>query len=140
MGVPRELSPGPLRLTNTVWLYNLSAMKNLDLVFAALSDPTRRAILSRLASGELTVMELAQPHAMSQPAISKHLKVLESAGLIARRAEGARRPCRLTEDGLRGIDEWLAMLRQSLSRNYERLDTVLAAMQTMKAQHKRRRR
>ena len=70
-------------------------MDSLDAAFFALSDPTRRAILARLAGGEVSVMELAEPFAMSQPAVSRHLKILEGAGLIARRVDGARRPCRL---------------------------------------------
>ena len=102
-------------------------MQSLDTTFAALSDPTRRAILSRLAAGEATVMELAQPFAMSQPAISRHLRVLEAAGLITRRIEGTRHPCRLTPDGLTEIDQWLELLRKALETNYARLDKVLAA-------------
>jgi DNA-binding transcriptional ArsR family regulator len=105
-------------------------MVNLDTAFAALADPTRRAILARLARGEATVMELAKPFEMTQPAISRHLKVLEGAGLILRRAEGTKRPCRLAPDGIAAIDEWLGMMRQALARNYDRLDDVLAAMQS----------
>ena len=101
---------------------------NLDTTFAALADPTRRALLARLAREEATVMELAQPFSMSQPAISRHLKVLEEAGLILRRVEGTRRPCRLAPDGVAAIDQWLDMLRTALSRNYDRLDQVLAEM------------
>jgi DNA-binding transcriptional ArsR family regulator len=103
-------------------------MPNLDATFSALADPTRRAILARLASGEATVMELARPFAMTQPAISRHLKVLEGAGLIVRRVEGTKRPCRLAPEGIAAIDQWLTMLRDALSKNYERLDGVLAAM------------
>lgn len=103
---------------------------NLDTAFSALADPTRRAILARLATGEATVMDLAQPFAMSQPAISRHLKVLEGAGLIVRRVEGTKRPCRLAAHGLAEIDAWLAMLRRALEANYDRLDDVLAAMTT----------
>jgi DNA-binding transcriptional ArsR family regulator len=103
-------------------------MINLDSSFAALADPTRRAIVARLAAGETTVMELARPFSMSQPAISRHLKVLEGAGLIVRRVEGTKRPCRIAPDALAGIEEWLAMLRKTLSANYVRLDAVLAAM------------
>lgn len=103
-------------------------MPNLDVAFSALSDPTRRAILARLALGETTVMELAEPFEMTQPAISRHLKVLESAGLIVRRVEGAKRPCRLAPDGIAAIDQWLAMLRDASAKNYDRLDEVLAAM------------
>src|SRR5262245_15980231 len=103
-------------------------MPNLDAAFSALADPTRRAILARLALGETTVMELAKPFAMTQPAISRHLKVLEGAGLIVRRVEGSKRPCRLAPNGMAAIDQWLATLRKALTRNYERLDEVLAAM------------
>ena len=103
-------------------------MPNLDTAFSALADPTRRAILARLASGEATVMELAEPFEITQPAISRHLKVLEGAGLITRRVQGTRRPCRLALDGVAEIDQWLAMLRDALAKNYDRLDEVLAAM------------
>ena len=103
-------------------------MSNLDAAFSALADPTRRAILARLALGEATVMELAEPFEMTQPAISRHLKVLEGAGLILRRVEGTKRPCRLAPAAVNEIDQWLAMLRQALSANYNRLDDVLAAM------------
>jgi len=103
-------------------------MTELNSAFAALSDPTRRAILARLALGETTVMELAKPFEMTQPAISRHLKVLEGAGLIVRRAEGTRRPCRLAKPGIDAVDEWLNMLRKTLASNYERLDKVLEEM------------
>ena len=102
-------------------------MQTLDTTFSALSHPTRRAILSRLAMGEATVMELAEPFAMSQPAISRHLRVLEEAGLITRRVEGAKRPCQLARDGIAEIDQWLGLLRKALEANYARLDKVLAA-------------
>jgi DNA-binding transcriptional ArsR family regulator len=103
-------------------------MPNLDAAFSALADPTRRAILARLALGEATVMELAEPFEMTQPAISRHLKVLEGAGLIMRRVEGTKRPCRLSPEGIAEIDQWLGMLREALATNYERLDEVLATM------------
>ena len=103
-------------------------MPNLDSTFAALADPTRRAILARLALGEATVMELAKPFEMTQPAVSRHLKVLEDAGLIVRRSEGTRRPSRLARPALAAVDEWLDMLRTALARNYDRLDQVLADM------------
>jgi DNA-binding transcriptional ArsR family regulator len=105
-------------------------MSNLDASFSALADPTRRAILARLALGEATVMELVEPFDMTQPAISRHLKVLEGAGLIIRRVQGTKRPCRLAPTAVNEIDQWLAMLRQALSANYNRLDDVLAAMKT----------
>ncbi|CAN7645026.1 metalloregulator ArsR/SmtB family transcription factor [Bosea sp. LjRoot90] len=104
-------------------------MKSLDAAFSALADPTRRAILARLALGETTVMELAEPFAMSQPAVSRHLKVLEEAGLIMRRIEGTKRPCRLAPGALEEIDKWLAMLRRALEANYDRLDQLLAEME-----------
>jgi DNA-binding transcriptional ArsR family regulator len=103
-------------------------MSGLNTSFSALADPTRRAILARLASGEATVMELARPFEMTQPAISRHIKVLEGAGLIVRRSEGTKRPCRLAPSAIAEIDQWLTMLREALSANYDRLDGVLAAM------------
>lgn len=103
---------------------------SLDTSFAALADPTRRAILARLALGEATVMDLAKPFEMTQPAISQHLKVLEEAGLIVQRIDGARRPRRLAKPGLDAMDQWLAMLRKAFEKNYDRLDGVLAAMQS----------
>jgi DNA-binding transcriptional ArsR family regulator len=105
-------------------------MTSLDATFAALADPTRRAILARLASGEATVSELAEPFEMTQPAISQHLKVLEQAGLIVRRVDGTKRPRRLAKAGIEAMDEWLAMLRKALEKNYDRLDQVLANMET----------
>jgi DNA-binding transcriptional ArsR family regulator len=110
---------------------------NLDTAFAALADPTRRAILARLASGEATVMELAEPFEMTQPAISQHLKVLEAAGLIQSRIDGTRRPRRLAKAGIDAMDQWLAMLRQALEANYDRLDQVLANMESKKRGEKR---
>lgn len=104
-------------------------MRNLDAAFAALADPTRRAILGRLAKGEATVTELAEPFDMTQPAISQHLKVLEDAGLVVRRVEGTKRPRRLAKAGIEAMDEWLAMLRRALEKNYDRLDQVLAVME-----------
>lgn len=105
-------------------------MPNLDATFSALADPTRRAILARLSLGESTVMELARPFDMTQPAVSRHLKVLEAAGLIVRRVEGSKRPCRLAPSAIADIDRWLAMLRDALAKNYDRLDSVLASMKT----------
>jgi DNA-binding transcriptional ArsR family regulator len=101
----------------------------LDATFAALADPTRRAIVARLAKGEATVMELAKPFEMTQPAISQHLKVLEDAGLIVRRVDGTRRPRRLAKGGIEAMDKWLATLREALEKNYDRLDNVLATME-----------
>lgn len=102
---------------------------NLDAAFAALADPTRRAILARLASGEATVTELAKPFQMTQPAISQHLKVLEEAGLIEGRVEGTKRPRRLAKDGIEALDQWISALQKALERNYNRLDEVLAGME-----------
>jgi DNA-binding transcriptional ArsR family regulator len=110
---------------------------NLDSAFSALADPTRRAILARLAKGEATVMELAAPFEMTQPAISQHLKVLEDAGLVVRRVDGAKRPRRLAKGGIEAMDQWLAMLRKVLERNYDRLDDVLASMEHPKKGEKR---
>src|SRR5947208_11194463 len=107
-------------------------MPNLDSAFSALADPTRRAILARLASGEATVNELAEPFEMTQPAISQHLKVLEGAGLIVRRVEGTKRPRRLSNAGIDAMDKWLSMLRKALEKSYERLDDLLAAMEPSK--------
>ena len=103
-------------------------MLNLNATFSALSDPTRRAIPARLAAGEATVMELARPFEMTQPAISRHLKVLESAGLIVRRAEATKRHCSLAPKPLEDLELWLSMLRRALEANYERLDKLLAAI------------
>ena len=101
---------------------------NLDAAFSALADPTRRAILARLAKGEAAVMELAEPFEMTQPAVSQHLKVLEDAGLVTRRVDGTRRPRRLAKAGIEVMDQWLATLRNALEKNYDRLDEVLAGM------------
>src|SRR5688500_6540513 len=98
----------------------------LDDTFLALADPTRRAILARLTRGEATVIDLAAPFDLTQPAVSHHLKVLEKAGLITRRRQGTSRPCRLAPEGLAPLDAWLAQLRDALERNYARLDDLLA--------------
>jgi DNA-binding transcriptional ArsR family regulator len=101
----------------------------LDATFAALADPTRRAILARLAAGEATVTELAEPFAMSQPAISKHLKVLERAGLISRGRDAQRRPCRLEGGALRAASDWLGNYRGYWEESYQRLDALLEDLQ-----------
>ena len=98
----------------------------LDDALLALADPTRRAILARLAQGEATVNELAAPFDMSQPAVSHHLKVLEKAGLITRGRRGTSRPCRLAPQGLAAVESWISGLRDAMERNYERLDALLA--------------
>ena len=115
-------------------------MESLDTAFFALSDPTRRAILARLAGGEVSVMELAEPFAMSQPAVSRHLKVLEGAGLIARRVDGTRRPCRLEDGRHRGNGAMARPLHAALARNYDRLDRVLAAVRPSAKRTSRKRR
>jgi DNA-binding transcriptional ArsR family regulator len=107
----------------------------LDLTFAALADPTRRAILARLALGEASVMELAGPFAMTQPAISKHLKVLERAGLISRGRDAQRRPCRLEAQPLAEATAWLEEYRRFWEGQFQRLDVLLAELQ---AQEKNR--
>jgi DNA-binding transcriptional ArsR family regulator len=105
--------------------YEMAATQHLDATFAALADPTRRAILARLADGEASVNELAEPFAMSQPAISKHLKVLERAGLISRGREAQRRPCRIEAEQLREANCWIERYRVLWEANYERLDALL---------------
>ena len=101
-------------------------MPLIDSALLALADPTRRAILARLAQGEATVMELAAPFEMSQPAVSHHLKVLERAGLIARGRRGTTRPCRLAPEGLAAVESWFTGLRAAMEANYDRLDALLA--------------
>ena len=108
--------------------------QNLDATFAALADPTRRAILARLASGEASVMELAEPFSMSQPAISKHLKVLERAGLISRGRNAQRRPCRVEIKPLIEATDWLERYRCTLESSFQRLDALL---EEMKAKEKK---
>lgn len=102
----------------------------LDATFAALADPTRRAILARLAKGEASVTDLAEPFAMSQPAISKHLKVLERAGLISRGRDAQRRPRRLEARPLRDATQWLENYRQFWEAQFGRLDALLHQLQT----------
>jgi DNA-binding transcriptional ArsR family regulator len=109
--------------------------ERLTATFAALADPTRRAILARLASGEAGVMELARPFAMSQPAVSKHLKVLERAGLIARGRHAQSRPCRLQAAPLREVVEWIERYRRYWEHSFERLNSFLGELQR---QEKRR--
>lgn len=101
---------------------------NLDATFSALAHPTRRAILARLAEGEASVMELAAPFAMSQPAISRHLRVLEEAGLISKGRDGQRRPCKIEAAPLEAANEWLERYRQLWEQSYRRLDDLLETM------------
>jgi len=112
----------------------------LDETFAALADPTRRAILARLASGQASVMELAQPFAMTQPAISKHLKVLERAGLISRSRDAQRRPCRLEARPLAEADAYLQGYRRFWEASFQRLDGLLDEIKTRDAKRKKRQR
>jgi DNA-binding transcriptional ArsR family regulator len=113
------------------------APDRLDATFAALADPTRRAILARLASGEASVRELAEPFAMSQPAISKHLKVLERAGLISRGQDAQRRPRRLEAMPLAEANEWLERYRRYWEGSFERLDALLDELKTMEKERGR---
>ena len=109
----------------------------LDLTFAALADPTRRAILARLATGEATVTELAEPFEMSQPAISKHLKVLERAGLISMDVDAQRRPRKLEPKRLEEAVDWIERYREIFERNYQRLDALLEELQAKPSKRKR---
>jgi len=106
----------------------MNAALQLDSTFAALADPTRRAILARLAAGDASVNELAKPFAMSQPAISKHLKVLERAGLISRGRDAQRRPCRIEARPLAEASGWLEGYRQFWEGSFQRLDALLEEM------------
>jgi DNA-binding transcriptional ArsR family regulator len=114
--------------------YAKASSAHLDATFAALADPTRRAILARLAAGDASVTELAAPFAMSQPAISKHLKVLERAGLISRGRDAQRRPCRLEGKPLAQADAWLEEYRRIWEENFRRLDTLLEEVKTQEKQ------
>ena len=109
-----------------------SHSKHLDATFAALADPTRRAILARLAAGEASVTELAEPFAMTQPAISKHLKVLERAGLISRGQDAQRRPRRIEAKPLAEANEWLEHYRELWESSFQRLDRVLDDLKIQK--------
>ena len=116
----------------------MNSAGRLDHTFAALADPTRRAILARLASGEASVMELAEPFAISQPAISRHLKVLEQAGLIVRGRDAQRRPCRLRVKPLEDATAWLEDYRRFWEESFEKLDTLLAGMKSKKVRKGKR--
>jgi DNA-binding transcriptional ArsR family regulator len=109
------------------------ASGRLDATFAALADPTRRAILARLSGGEATVMELAAPFKISQPAVSKHLKVLERAGLVSRGRHAQRRPCRLEAAPLAEATAWLEDYRRFWEANFERLDALLGELKSLQA-------
>ena len=120
--------------------YGETVPNHLDATFAALADPTRRAILARLASGEASVTELAEPFEMSQPAISKHLKVLERAGLVSIGRDAQRRPRRLEAAPLAEANRWLERYRQYWEKNYLRLDALLDEMKTGKTRRGRKKR
>jgi DNA-binding transcriptional ArsR family regulator len=114
-------------------------MDHLSATFAALADPTRRAILARLALGETSVTELAAPFEMSMPAVSKHLKVLERAGLISRGREAQWRPCRIEAAALKDVDEWLERYRRFWEASFDRLDEYLREVQAKEKPKKRAR-
>jgi DNA-binding transcriptional ArsR family regulator len=118
----------------------MNSSQRLDVTFAALADPTRRAILARLASSEASVTELAKPFAMSQPAISKHLKVLERAGLISRGQDAQRRPRRLEAKPLADATGWLESYRQFWEGSFQRLDTLLDELKTQEKKRGRAKR
>ena len=115
----------------------MKSSERLDLTFAALADPTRRAILARLATGEASVQELAEPFEMSQPAISKHLKVLERAGLISVDIDAQRRPRRLEPKRLEEAVDWIERYREIFEQNYQRLDALLEELQAKPARLKK---
>ncbi len=110
----------------------MSSNQPLDSIFAALADPTRRAIVARLASGEATVLELAAPFDITLPAISRHLKVLERAGLVSRRRDAQRRPCRLRPEALDDITTWAQHTRAAWTERFDQLDEYLRKIQTPK--------
>jgi DNA-binding transcriptional ArsR family regulator len=114
------------------------AADQLSATFAALADPTRRAILARLSTGECSVTELAAPFEMSMPAVSKHLRVLERAGLIARGREAQWRPCRLEAAPLKDISDWVERYRALWERRLDRLDTYLTQLQAKETKHARK--
>jgi DNA-binding transcriptional ArsR family regulator len=113
---------------------------NLDLAFSALADPTRRAMVARLAKGEASVMELAEPFAMSQPAISKHIKVLERAGLVSRGRDAQRRPCRLEAAPIRDVHQWTERFRAVWEARFDALDRVLEDLKAQERAKKRKER
>ena len=124
------------RLLNQMVQQQHTSQDRLDATFSALADPTRRAILARLASGETSVSELAEPFEMSMPAISKHLKVLQRAGLIERGREAQWRPCRLSAGPLKDASDWLDRYRRFWEESFDRLEGYLRELQKRKAQKK----
>lgn len=115
--------------------YGTITAKRLDATFSALADPTRREIIRRLAAGEATVTELAAPFAMSQPAVSKHLKVLERAGLVSRSRDAQRRPCRLEARALEAATDWLEGYRRYWDESFQRLDSLLDELKAEDVPH-----
>ncbi len=111
--------------------------RNLDAIFGALADPTRRAIVGRLAAGDLTVLELAEPFAISLPAISRHLKVLERAGLITRGRDAQRRPCQLRAEALDAIGGWAEHTRQAWEQRFDELDDYLKKLAKSRAKERK---
>jgi DNA-binding transcriptional ArsR family regulator len=129
----------------TVWLFNAMVQNarradHLSTTFAALADPTRRAILARLSSGQASVTELAEPFNMSMPAISKHLKVLEGAGLIARSRQAQWRPCRLKAGRLKEVADWVERYRRFWDESFDRLHDYLHEIQSKEKKHGRKQR
>ena|SRR5690242_3636641 len=118
----------------------MSMADHLSTTFSALSDPTRRAILARLALGETSVKELAEPFSLSAPSITKHLKVLERAGLIRRSREAQRRPCRLQAAPLKEVSEWVERYRHFWTHSMNRLDNYLGTLEKEEKRHARKRR
>ena len=116
--------------------YEMPSSERLDAAFSALADPTRRAILARLTLGEASVLELAEPFSMSQPAVSKHLKVLEQAGLISRGRDAQRRPCRIEGKAFAEVEEWLENYRQFWEGLFQRLDALLDELKAVKKKSK----
>ena len=116
------------------------AIDQLSSTFAALADPTRRAIVARLATGECSVTELAEPFEMSMPAVSKHLRVLEKAGLIARRREAQRRPCRLEPGPLKDVADWAERYRSIWEQRFDRLEAYLHELKAKEMKHARKQR
>ena len=112
-------------------------MDPLSTTLSALADPTRRAILARLAAGEATVNELAEPFDISLPAVSRHLKVLETAGLISRGREAQWRPCKLEPQALKGVDEWLEFFRRFWDQRFDKMDAYLSRLQKKKKEKSR---
>jgi DNA-binding transcriptional ArsR family regulator len=128
------------RLFNRIDKYKNSQMDRLSDTFSALADPTRRAILARLALGETSVSELSKPFDISGPAISRHLKVLEKAGLITRGREAQWRPCKIEPQALKSVDEWLERYRQFWEERLDRLDDYLRKLQGKEEKKRRKER